>query len=184
MSHTMGTHLHPRTRIAGLFTLWENGEIDKYTFFAETLKHRPSLIAEITGLDRAVIDDRRRYLRQLGKQTPAVKHLIPTAEAATPITVTTADELISALAPQFGKPGLSTRRAIDGDEVSTALAKLPEATERVRVYSSWGFVPNSYKYRSEIQFVEATKVGDAWSWTVSWGRAQRSNGKASLVVVK
>jgi hypothetical protein len=68
MSYTMGTHLHPRTRIAGLFTLWQNGEIDKFTFYGETLKHRPSLIAEITGISRAVIDDRRAYLRHLGEQ--------------------------------------------------------------------------------------------------------------------
>ena len=67
MSYTMGTNLHPRVRIAGLFTLWQRGEISKYTFYGETLKHRPSLIAEITGIDRAVIDDRRRYLRQLGE---------------------------------------------------------------------------------------------------------------------
>ena len=67
MSYTMGTHLHPRTRISGLFTLWQKGEITKYDFYGETLKHRPSLIAEITGIDRAVIDDRRRYLRALGE---------------------------------------------------------------------------------------------------------------------
>ena len=67
MSYTMGTHLAPRNRIAGLFKLWEDGEISKYDFYGETLKHRPSLIAEVTGIDRAVIDDRRRYLRALGE---------------------------------------------------------------------------------------------------------------------
>lgn len=66
---TLGTNLHARVRIAGLFTLWERGEISKYEFYGETMKHRPSLIAEITGIDRAVIDDRRRYLRQLDKQS-------------------------------------------------------------------------------------------------------------------
>ena len=69
MSYTIHTDLKPRDRVATLFYRWEAGQIDKYEFYGETLKHRPSLIAEITGLDRAVIDDRRRYLRQLGEQT-------------------------------------------------------------------------------------------------------------------
>lgn len=69
MSYTIHTDLNARDRVATLFYRWEAGQIDKYEFYGETLKHRPSLIAEITGLDRAVIDDRRRYLRQLGEQT-------------------------------------------------------------------------------------------------------------------
>lgn len=95
-------------------------------------------------------------------------------------------ELLSLLAPKFGKPGLSTKRAVDADEVRAALAKLPEAKSRVRVYSSWGFVPNSYRYNVGIQFVEANYDADneVWVWSVSWGRAQRSNGKGELVVVK
>jgi len=98
------------------------------------------------------------------------------------------DELIAILSQSFGKPGLSTRRAIDADEVKQALKALPEAKNRVRVYSSWGFVANSYKYRSEIQYVEAVKVTvdgeDLWEWSTGWGRAQRSFGKAATVVVQ
>jgi hypothetical protein len=67
MSYTLATDLAPRDRIETLFYRWETGVIDKYEFYGETLKHRPSLIAEITGIDRAVIDDRRAYLRQLGE---------------------------------------------------------------------------------------------------------------------
>lgn len=67
MSYTIATELKPRDRVATLFYRWETGVITKYDFYGETLKHRPSLIAEITGIDRAVIDDRRRYLRQLGE---------------------------------------------------------------------------------------------------------------------
>lgn len=110
-------------------------------------------------------------------------HLIPVAE--TVVTAETADELIAALAPQFGKPGLSTRRAIDDEEVKTALQRLADAKQRVRVYSSWGFVANSYKYRSDIQWVEATlDESGNWVWTTGWGRAQRSFGKAETVVVR
>lgn len=69
MSYTLGTNLAPRNRIDGLFRLWQDGKISKYEFYGETLKHRPSLIAEITGISRAVIDDRRAYLRALGEPT-------------------------------------------------------------------------------------------------------------------
>lgn len=110
-------------------------------------------------------------------------YLIPTGD--TVVKVDTAEDLIAALTPMFGKPGLSTKRAIDDEEVTTALARLADAKSRVRVYSSWGFVANSYKYRSDIQFVEANldENGD-WVWTTGWGRAQRSYGKAETVVVK
>lgn len=110
-------------------------------------------------------------------------HIINTEKGT--IRATTGEEVIRALAPLFGKPGLSTRRAIDDEEVTTALDRLPSATKRVRVYSSWGFVPNSYKYRAEIQFVEAEIDDDGdWVWTVKWGRAQRSNGRGDTVVVR
>ena len=108
-------------------------------------------------------------------------HLI----SATTITIENVDELVTALAPQFGKPGLSTKRAIDADEVTTAFARLGEAKSRVRVYSSWGFVANSYKYRSDIQFVEAERDANGdWVWSTGWGRAQRSFGNAATVVVR
>ena len=67
MSYTLATALQPRDRVATLFYRWETGVIDKYEFYGETLRHRPSLIAEVTGIDRAVIDDRRAYLRALGE---------------------------------------------------------------------------------------------------------------------
>ena len=69
MSYTLATELPPRQRIETLFYRWQTGVIDKYEFYGETLRHRPSLIAAITGIDRAVLDDRRRYLRQLGEPT-------------------------------------------------------------------------------------------------------------------
>lgn len=58
----------PRTRIALLAERWEEGLLDKYEFYAQTIRHRPSTIAEVTGIPRAVVDDRRRYLRQLDNE--------------------------------------------------------------------------------------------------------------------
>lgn len=57
-----------RARIVTLYHQWNRGDIDKYEFYAQTLRHRPSTIAEVTGIPRAVVDDRRRYLRQLDEQ--------------------------------------------------------------------------------------------------------------------
>lgn len=68
---TIATSLAPRDRIATLLYRWETGVIDKYDFYAETMNHRPSLIAEVTGIKKSVIEDRRRYLRQLAKQSLA-----------------------------------------------------------------------------------------------------------------
>lgn len=103
----------------------------------------------------------------------------------TSVTVETIDEVIHALSPQFGPAGLATRRSVDEVEIKEAHKALPAAKQRVRVYSAAGFVPNSYRYRCDIQFVEAIKVDDeTWDWNLSWGRAQRSNGRASRKVVQ
>jgi len=113
-----------------------------------------------------------------------VPHIIAT-DPAHPVTVETLDDVILHLAPTFGPEGLATRRSIDADEITTAYQKLADAKRRVRVYSTAGFVPNSYRYRCDIQFVEVakTETGD-WAWSVHWGRAQRSNGRAAKVVVQ
>lgn len=92
--------------------------------------------------------------------------------------------VVAALAPVFGKPGLSTRRAVDAVEVRELLGALPRATRRVRVYSAWGFVPNSYRSRCSIQYVEAELVAGVWRIATGRTGAQRSNGSGSLAVVQ
>ena len=108
--------------------------------------------------------------------------------------------IVKRLAPSLGKPGLSTRRAIDIDDIKICVKKTKDAKRRVRVYSSQGFVPNKYGYRCEIQYVEATKVtdnlpanvelshdeiiSDGWYFRVGWSGAARSNARGPLVVVQ
>lgn len=84
----------------------------------------------------------------------------------------------------LGKPGLATRRACDVRDILICMRETANAASRVRVYSSAGFVPNSYKYRCQIQYVEAQKTHDQWNYSVGWTGAQRSRGNGSLVVVK
>lgn len=97
---------------------------------------------------------------------------------------TDTDIIITALAVDFGKPGLSTRRAISQAEVVEAIAALPTAKKRVRVYSEQGFVPNSYRNRCMIQYVEASLTDGEWVWSTGWTGAQRSRGHGTRVVVQ
>lgn len=115
-----------------------------------------------------------------------MSHLIhPDTKSTVAVVAHTLDDLISHLSPQFGPEGLVTRRSVDAAEVTEAFQALEKAKRRVRVYSTAGFVPNSYRYRCEIQYVEAEKVGDDdWAWSVCWGPAQRKNARAATVVVQ
>jgi len=79
----------------------------------------------------------------------------------------------------------STARACDWSRVRVALRAVPQAKRRVRVYAGSGFVPNSYKWKCLIQYVEATiKDGRVVSITTAWTGAQRPRGQGSLVVVQ
>ena len=93
--------------------------------------------------------------------------------------------IIDRLAPHFGKPGLSTRRAIDESNVREAMKLIRRAKHSVRVYSDAGFVANSYRSRCEIQYVEATKNEETgkWLWRTGWSGAQRRNGYGPLVTI-
>ena len=80
---------------------------------------------------------------------------------------------------------LSTARSCDWSRVRVALRAVPQAKRRVRVYAGSGFVPNSYRWRCLIQYVEVTiKDGRATFITTAWTGAQRPRGQGSLVVVQ
>lgn len=102
-------------------------------------------------------------------------------------TTVTAESLTAALEGRFGKPGLSTKRAIDEQEIGMLVDSIKAGGKYVRVYSQMGFVSNSYKSRCAIQHVTATLVDAAtgeWRVTIGWGSAQRAPGKGSLVVTR
>lgn len=89
---------------------------------------------------------------------------------------------LRALFAQIPASSLKTRRAIDRDDIRTAIRSAKQAKRRVRVYSSAGFVPNSYRGRCEIQYVEVD-VASGRCFT-GWTGAQRPRGNGSLVVVQ
>ena len=53
--------------------------------------------------------------------------------------------------------------------------------KRVRVYSSDGFVPNSYHYRCDIQYIEKAKDGGVF---FGWAGARRPRGSGSTQIVQ
>ena len=84
-----------------------------------------------------------------------------------------------------GQPALRTSRACDWSRVRVALRAAATAKRRVRVYAGSGFVPNSYKWRCQIQYVEGLLTnGKATSIYANWTGAQRPRGQGSLVVVQ
>jgi hypothetical protein len=96
----------------------------------------------------------------------------------------TLETVLTALRSEFGKPGLSTKRAIGADEVREAFAAIPQAKKRIRIYSNQGFVPNSYRNRCQIQYVQADLIDGDWQWTTGWTGAQRSRASGNRVVVQ
>ncbi|MCX6499584.1 MAG: hypothetical protein NTU93_12420 [Arthrobacter sp.] len=98
--------------------------------------------------------------------------------------MTTITKIARNLRTQLGAPGLKTKRACDLRDILIAIRESQRAKSRVRVYSDAGFVPNSYRYKCLIQFVEGVKTDDGWQFYTGWTGAQRSGGNGSLLVVQ
>lgn len=84
-----------------------------------------------------------------------------------------------------GQPALRTSRACDWSRVRVALRAAATAKRRVRVYAGSGFVPNSYKWTCQIQYIEVLVTdGKVTRIYQNWTGAQRPRGQGSLVVVQ
>lgn len=82
--------------------------------------------------------------------------------------------------------GRARSRTIGESEAKEMLKLVANADDNVRtirVYSRDGFVPNSYKYRCEIRYFEATRKDGKLVIGASYGDAKRSHGNGSLVTV-
>lgn len=104
--------------------------------------------------------------------------------------MSTASKQLRELFSRIPNKALQTRRPIDRDDIRIAIrtairiSKTREAKKRVRIYSDMGFVPSSYKWRCEIQYVECNRHEDGWKVSVGWTGAQRPRGSGSLIVVQ
>ncbi len=99
--------------------------------------------------------------------------------------MTTLTKQLRGIRDQIGAPCLRTKRSIGWAQVRDALALAKDAKRRARVYSPAGFVPHSYGYRCQIQFVEITKTHDGrLVIDVGWTGAARSHGRGNLMVVQ
>lgn len=54
----------------------------------------------------------------------------------------------------------------------------------IRVYSSLGFVPNSYRWRCEIEYIEYRDCYPEGRTVRGWTGAQRSFGEGPLEIVR
>lgn len=88
------------------------------------------------------------------------------------------------LRAELGKQGLATRRACSIHEIVEAMRATRSAKKRVRIYSTQGFVPSSYKWRCEIQYIEASRTEDGWTFRSGWTGAQRSRASGNLTVIQ
>lgn len=99
--------------------------------------------------------------------------------------MTTLTKQLRKIKKQLPEKSLSTARACDWEDVRLVLKNLHKAKRRIRVYSDAGFVPNSYKWRCDIQYVEANKAPDGkWHIFTGWTGAQRRQGSGSLFVIQ
>jgi len=83
-------------------------------------------------------------------------------------------------------PVRATRRALRPSDIDTLIELVSTARKSVRVYSSAGFVPNAYRFRCQIQYIEAlapAEPGERWTIRTAWTGAQRSHGAGALRVV-
>lgn len=82
--------------------------------------------------------------------------------------------------------GRRRTRTIDKRDVSLFAQTLRERFDNaqiVRVYSSDGFVANSYKYRADIVYLQAVKVENGWRIEASTTDAKRSYGAGARITV-
>lgn len=84
--------------------------------------------------------------------------------------------------------GTARNRTIGEKEAAEMLELLgqhenDESIKTIRVYSHQGFVPNSYKYRCDIRYFEATRADGGFKVIASFTGAKRSHGNGALVTV-
>lgn len=92
---------------------------------------------------------------------------------------------LRAIRAELPVESLRTERACDWSRVRVALRAAAQAKRRVRVYAGAGFVPNSYRWKCQIQYVEVRlESGRVTDIRTGWTGAQRSGAAGSLVVVQ
>jgi hypothetical protein len=76
---------------------------------------------------------------------------------------------------------LRTRRGLRRSDIDLFVRLVREHPHKpVRVYSSEGFVPNSYRFRCDIEWIMRDRAGKI---RVGWGGASRSFGRGPRATV-
>lgn len=84
--------------------------------------------------------------------------------------------------------GTRKTRILRQSDIESFVDLVNEATPEqhtIRVYSSDGFVPNSYKYRADISYLQATRNAETGEFHIGAGTtdAKRSNGSGSHITI-
>ena len=94
------------------------------------------------------------------------------------------NELLEMAAKVNGRARNRIIGKVEAEILMDTVASAPEKAHTIRVYSRDGFVPNSYKYRAEIRYFEATRTDSGeWKYTASYCDAKRSHGNGALVTI-
>ena len=91
----------------------------------------------------------------------------------------------STIIAKYADNPATIKRHVNGHEAAHLIATInanPQAT-RIRVYSSAGFVPNSYRYPCPIQWIEAVRTDNIWTVTMGTGDAKRPGGNGPRCTV-
>ena len=79
--------------------------------------------------------------------------------------------------------GLRTYREVYESDLNDLIKACRRGTRRIRVYSSDGFVPNSYRGRCTIEFLEALVKNEEWHIDLGTSNAQRSYANGPHIVI-
>ena len=71
----------------------------------------------------------------------------------------------------------------EAQDILELVTNADDATHTIRVYSSDGFVSNSYKYRAEIRYFEATRKDGKLVIRAGIADAKRSYGTGALITI-
>ena len=95
----------------------------------------------------------------------------------------TINDLMEMAKSANGRARTRTIGKSEAQEILDLVASADDKVNTIRVYSRDGFVANSYKYRADIRYFEATRKDGKLVIGASYGDAKRSHGNGALVTI-
>lgn len=99
------------------------------------------------------------------------------------IEMQTLNDLMEMAKSANGKARQRTIGKAEATEILKLVERADDSVHTIRVYSHDGFVPNSYKYRCEIRYFEATRKDGELVIRTGYCDAKRSRGEGAIVTI-